>query len=289
VAWLAVGTAEAYGVALAAAGVVSLAIVFARRQALGGPVLALLASGAVVVAAYVGGHPAKARYPLLLAPALALALAGATAGSRAGQAAALALALMQGVFVARPSPALAEATRGVGAAIERQPVVTAFRGAYRGGRLLASMGSSAPFLFELQMPLREVVHEGNHPMWELALGDPRREVEWVLLAEGDVIDQERQRRPQLLVGFEPWRRFRTSVLYRRAAGNAQIVAPSAANSLPKAQPRSAAPSATPANSSPELRSGRRVSRPLKTPTPSSVATDSAHDAASAARPPAPTR
>ena len=43
-----------------------------------------------------------------------------------------------------------------------------------------------------------------------------------------------------------------------------------------------------ANSTPERMSGWRVSTPLNTPTPSSVATDSPHDAGSAPRP-SPTR
>jgi hypothetical protein len=275
---LATGAADTYGPPLALAGAVALAVALARRHALGGPLLACLAAGAVAVAAYLAGHPAKARYALLLAPAIALALAAATAGSRAGQAAALALALTQGVFVSDPSPMLAESTRRLSAAVERRPVVAAFRREYAGGRLLASMGSSAPFLFELQLPLREVVHEGNHPHWERALESPRREVSFVLVAEGDLIDRERARRPGLLEGFEPWLRFRRSVLFRRAA---QTTAPNAANTLPKAQPRSAAPRATPANSRPDRRSGWRVSTPLKMPTPRRAPTDRAHDTGSA--------
>jgi hypothetical protein len=285
VALLAAGVAGAYGSALAVAALIAFAAVLVRRHALAGPVLACLAASAVIVAAYVAGHPAKARYPLLLAPAVALALAGGTAGSRAGQAAALALAVTQGLVVASPSPVLAESTRNISASIERRPVVAAFRREYRGGRLLASMGSSAPFLFELQLPLREIVHEGNHPIWERALRDPRPEIAWVLVTAGDVIDQERARQPRLLDGFEPRHRFRTSVLYRRTA---QTAAPNLANTLPNAQPSSAAPSATPANSSPDRSSGWRVSNPLKMPTPSRAVTESIHDTGRA-QPPTPSR
>jgi hypothetical protein len=276
------GIAEAYGPPLAVAALGALGLLLVRRRPVARPTLALLAAAGVIVAAYLAGHPAKARYPLLLAPALALALAGATARARAAQAAAFALTFTQALFVADTPPVLAESTRHLAASIERRPVVADFRREYRGGRLLASMGSSAPFLFELQLPLREVVHEGNHPIWERALADPAGEVEWVLVAEGDVIDLERAGRPAMLDGFAPWRRFRSSVLYRRAAG--QTVAPSAAKSLPNAQPTTAAPSATPANSSPERSRGRRVSTPLKTPTPSRAATERAHDTLRAALP-----
>ncbi len=253
VALVAQGVAAAYGPALALAALLALAVALARRQALAAWALVCLAAGAVVVAAYLAGHPAKARYPLLLAPALALALAAGTSGSRKAQAAGLVLAASQGLFVANPSPVLAESTRHVSAAIERRPAVAALRREYDGGRLLASMGSSAPFLFELQLPLREVVHEGNHPLWERALESPRRAVSFVLVAKGDVIDQERARRPALLAGFEPWLRFRRSVVYRRTGP--QTTAPNRAKTLPKAQPSIAAPRATPANSRPERSSG----------------------------------
>jgi hypothetical protein len=282
IALAASGVAEAFGLALAAAALVCFAVLLARRAALAAAVLVLLAAGVVTVAAYLQGHPPKARYALLLAPALALALAGATARSRPAQLVALGLALSQPLLVASPAPALAEATRHVGAAIERRPVVAAFRREYRGGRLLASMGSSAPFLFELQLPLREVVHEGNHPIWERALARPRDEAAYVLITAGDVIDRERRLRPGMLDGFEEWLRFGKSVLYRAAAQTAE--APSAANSLPKSQPSRAAPRATPANSSPERRRGWAVSRPLNTPTPSRVPTESTQDTGSAQAP-----
>lgn len=272
------GVVQAFGVWLAAAALVAFAVLLARRDPLAAPVLVLLAAAGVTVAAYLQGHPPKARYPLLLAPAIALALAGATARSRPAQLVALALALAQPLLVASPSPALAEATRHVGAAIERRPMVAAFRREYRGGRLLASMGSSAPFLFELQLPLREVVHEGNHPIWERALVRPRDEAAYVLITAGDVIDQERQRRPEMLDGFEPWLNFGKSVVYRAAD---QTAAPKVANSLPKSQPSSAALRATPANSSPERRRGWPVSTPLKTPTVSSAPTESAQETGSA--------
>ena len=216
IALAASGVAEGFGLGLAAAALVAFAVLLARRDPLAAPVLVLLAAAGVTVAAYLQGHPPKARYALLLAPDLALAVAGATARSRPAQLLALALALSQPLLVASPSPALAEATRHVGAAIERRPIVAAFRREYRGGRLLASMGSSAPFLFELQLPLREVVHEGNHPIWERALARPRREAAYVLITAGDVIDQQRRRRPDLLDGFEEWLRFGKSVVYRRS-------------------------------------------------------------------------
>jgi hypothetical protein len=80
------------------------------------------------------------------------------------------------------------------------------------------MASAAPVLFELNqrgVPLREFVHEGNDDYWEYAVVDPAREVGWVMIVEGDVLDRVRRLRPGFPEGFEPVLRFRRVTIYRR--------------------------------------------------------------------------
>jgi hypothetical protein len=170
----------------------------------------------VTFTAYYAGHPVKARYALLLAPAVALLLALATAHHRALQAVGLALAALQSPAIARPLPVLVEATRDRVDVAARRPVVDAVRREYRGGRILASMGSLAPVLFELGLPLREIVHEGNGNWWTYAVVDPVREVSWVIVVEGDILDQVRLVRARFPEGFVPVMEFPRVVVYRRA-------------------------------------------------------------------------
>jgi len=163
------------------------------------------------------GHPVKARYALLLAPGIALLIATATAHRPTLQAAALVLAALQSPAVPRPLPVIAEATRDAADVVARRPVVDTLRREYRGGRILASMGSLAPVLFELGMPLREVVHEGNGNWWTYAVVDPEREVSWVIVVEGDILDRVRLVRARFPEGFVPVQQFPRVMVYRRAS------------------------------------------------------------------------
>ena len=126
------------------------------------------------------------------------------------------MAALQAVVAPDPLPVLKEATRDrVNVAI-RRPAMEAFRQRYRGGRLLASMGSTAPVLWETRLPLREIVHEGNGHYWQSAVVDPSRYVQWVLLAEGDILDQQRFYRRAFPEGFaEVWRGARLTLYERR--------------------------------------------------------------------------
>jgi hypothetical protein len=112
---------------------------------------------------------------------------------------------------------MVEATRDAADVVARRPVVDALRREYRGGRILASMGSLAPVLFELGLPLREVVHEGNGNWWTYAVVDPEREVAWVIVAEGDILDRVRLVRRGFPEGFVRVREFPGVAVYRRAS------------------------------------------------------------------------
>lgn len=205
----------------ASGAAVVLLIVRARRTKIGPLVplaIAAFAPISVTLTAYLAGHPSKARYALLSAPAFALLLAAATAKRRLLQAAVLVVAGTQIAAAPRPLPILREATRDRRDVIERLPVLDALRRQYSGGHILVSMGSLAPVMFELNqrgIPLREMVHEGNGNWWTYAIVDPGREVRWIIIARGDVIDQERQLRSGYPEGFAAVLRFGGVTIYRR--------------------------------------------------------------------------
>jgi hypothetical protein len=218
---LADGIVQAFGMPLALMAVCALGLVLVRRR---DHVLAMAAACAgpalVTFTAYLAGHPTKARYTLLLAPAIALALAAITRGRRVAQLGVLALAALQLVEAPPVLPVLREATRDRAAVAERRPFVDTFRLRYHGGRLLASMGSTAPVLFETGLPLREVVHEGNGHYWASAVVDPHRFVKWILIADGDVLDQVRTYRRAFPEGFVPVWSGASLTLYARQEGAA---------------------------------------------------------------------
>jgi hypothetical protein len=215
------GLVTAFGLPLVLGATAAFAWVLAdpqrRANALACLAAAGLAPAVVTLTAYLAGHPPKARYPLLLVTGLAFALALATAPRRWAQALAVGLAVSQVAAVPRPLPVLKESTRDKEAVAERLPVVAALREAYAGGRILASMGSLAPVLFELRLPLREIVHEGNGNYWTYAVVDPAREVSWVVVARGDVLDRVRRYRRAFPEGFVPVMGFRGVQIYRRAS------------------------------------------------------------------------
>lgn len=214
---LLVGTAGAFGPPAAILGLACLALVLWRRAPAALVAGALAGPGAVTFVAYFAGHPAKARYPLLLAPAFALAIALATRGRRSAQIVALAVAAAQALTVPFPLPVIVESLRSHADDVARRPEVEAFRRRYRGGRILASMGLLAPVVFDLQIPIREIVHEGNGNPWANAVVDPARYVKWVLIAPGDILDGVRQYRPRFPEGFVPVGRIGSAVLYESEA------------------------------------------------------------------------
>jgi hypothetical protein len=214
---LLLGTADAFGPPMTLLALACLAVLVWRRRSEAPLALALAGPAAVTFFAYLAGHPAKARYALLLAPAFALAVALATSGRRIVQLGALAVAAAQPLTVPSPLPVIAEAMRGRPDELARQPEVEAFRHEYQGGRILASMGSAAPLIFELQIPIREILHEGNGAQWEYGAVDPARHVRWVLIEPGDILDQIRAYRPRFPEGFVPVGRIGQATLYAPAA------------------------------------------------------------------------
>jgi hypothetical protein len=85
----------------------------------------------------------------------------------------------------------------------RRAVTRCLAPAYRGEKVLASMGSLAHYMQELStegFALKEFVHEGNGVIWQLALETgPAPHVGWMLVEEeaegGDVLAQRIRRDP----------------------------------------------------------------------------------------------
>lgn len=209
------GLVAAFGLPLVAAASVALGVLAARRDARGFLVLALCAPAGVTFAAYFTGHPVKARYALLLAPALGLALAAATRGRVVAQAAVIALAAAQGLALPRPLPVLVEATRDEWAVQARHAGLVTLRQEYRGGRILAALSAASPLVFDLRLPLREIVHEGNEDLWKEAQRRPSAVAAWVVIYPWDPLGEMARRRPGFPEGFVAVRRLGSATLYAR--------------------------------------------------------------------------
>ena len=69
----------------------------------------------------------------------------------------------------------------------------------RSARLLMYAGTHPGALQRADIPLRRVVNESNHPLWEQALDDPAARVDYVVAAAGDPVAQSATRHPDTLV------------------------------------------------------------------------------------------
>ena len=209
------GLLDAFGLPLAGGAGLAVLVLAWRRDPAVLLVLALCAPAAVTFAAYFTGHPAKARYALLLAPALGLALAAATRGRKAAQAAALVLAASQGLALPRPLPVLVEATRDQWAVQARHAGLVALRQEYRGGRILLALSAASPLVFDSRIPVREIVHEGNEDLWKEALQRPAAVAAWVVIYPWDPLGELTRTRPGFPEGFVAVRRLGSATLYAR--------------------------------------------------------------------------
>jgi hypothetical protein len=162
---------------------------------------ALFAAAALPMYAFYEGHPFRIRYmvPTVLAcalfsgigvglvrmPALARVVAVALVGS----------ALIESPPWSAAAPLIQEAQWDVPRSHERRAVTACLAPAYRGGKVLASMGSLAHYMQELSregFAIADFVHEGNGVIWQLAMETgPAPHVAWMLVEEqaeaGDVL------------------------------------------------------------------------------------------------------
>jgi hypothetical protein len=212
---LGAGLVAAFGLPLVCAAGLALVVLAVRRDPAVLLVLALCTPAVVTFVAYLAGHPVKARYALLLAPALGLALAAATRGRKAALAVAILLAASQGLALPRPLPVLVEATRDEWAVQARHAGLVTLRREYRGGRILAALSASSPLVFDLRLPVREIVHEGNEDLWKEALQHPAAVAAWVIIYPWDPLGELTRTRPGFPEGFVAVRRLGSATLYAR--------------------------------------------------------------------------
>jgi hypothetical protein len=95
----------------------------------------------------------------------------------------------------RGAPMIAESLWDRPASQERQHVTSCLSAQYRGGKILASMGSLAHYMQELSregFTIADFVHEGNGDIWQFAMQTgPRFHAGWMLVEEqsegGDIL------------------------------------------------------------------------------------------------------
>lgn len=176
--------------------------------------LTLFAAAALPFYAYIQGHPFRIRYevPLILAGAMAIGL-GVGQLRRFAPPVALALAMLV-VAQARPldpqAPMVEEAQADRRYIEGRKRVTQCLAESYHGETILMSMNSLAHYMQELSgigIGLGELVHEGNHPIWDTALErGPAALVGWVVLEErvggGDALYDRQRASPTFLHAFD---------------------------------------------------------------------------------------
>jgi hypothetical protein len=198
--------------AIATIVVGSLGIASAGRSPMLVP-LALFAAAALPVSAYLSGHPFRVRYqiPLVIAGAVAIGLG---VGLLKRVAPIIAIAVLT-VVLMESQPFDRNAAMIVEAQLDqnvqaRAGVTSCLRRAYRGGTIMASMGSLGHYMHELSaagFAIRDFLHEGNGPIWDSAFTrGPTALVEWVLVEEqaegGDAISQRHRQLPRLLEDYD---------------------------------------------------------------------------------------
>ena len=180
------------------------------------PALVALAVVALLVLptyAFYRGHPFRMRY--MIAPTvgawimvgMAIGLIGAWPRRAAALAVALWLAATLHPLDAH-APMVQEAQWDLPFSRGRRHVTECLMREYRGEPILASMGSLAHYMQELShkgLNIRNFVHEGNLPYWQLALAHPKGKVGWILAEErdegGDVIAARTRESSDFLTGF----------------------------------------------------------------------------------------
>ncbi|MGE3402305.1 MAG: hypothetical protein AB7K63_06930 [Vicinamibacterales bacterium] len=192
--------------------------------------LALFAAALLPFAAFVDGHPYRIRYMVPLVAACALWAGLATAFSRrlapAVAAVLIAAALVESPPWDREAPMLVEAQWDVPNSRARRAVSACLADAYRGDKVMASMGSLAHYMQELSwrgFAIADFIHEGNGIIWETAMETgPAMHAGWMLVEEqaegGDVLAQRIRRDPDFVAGMERLCDGGGVALYRRRTG-----------------------------------------------------------------------
>jgi hypothetical protein len=233
--WWGLSRLSGYGSTIAAAlALAGLAAIVLLRRSRAPIVLALapLAAAALPFYAFVEGHPFRIRYmvPVVVAASIATGVAvGVVRRPLRTWAAAVLLACFT-AFELRPldpsAPMVLEAQWDTRHQQGRRQVTAYLAQAYRGDKILASMGSLAHYMQETSASgfvLRDYVHEGNGDLWRGALADPRMFVGWILVEEraegGDLLAIRGRQHPSFFDGFTRVAEGGGVALYRRDPGS----------------------------------------------------------------------
>jgi hypothetical protein len=189
--------------------------------------IALLASAALPFYAFVSGHPFRIRYevPLVLGAAACM---GAATGLLRRAAPLAAVTIILSVIVQAPpfdreAPMVVEAQLDRTNSEGRRLVTACLARDYDGTTIMASMGALAHYMQELSAAgfgIEDFLHEGNGPMWELAVSrGPAPFAGWALIEEaaegGDLLSQRIKASPSWLNGMERVCEGGNVALYRR--------------------------------------------------------------------------
>ena len=214
--------------AMAAAAVLALAAFRWRQGAALLVPLGLFAAAALPFSAYLSGHPYRVRYqiPLVVASVLVVGV-GVGLARRAAPAAGVIVVLLVMRTVPSPfsrgTPMMEEALVDFADGEGRAAVTACLVRDYRGETIFASMGSLAHYMHELSgigLGIGDFLHEGNHPMWDVAIvsgGAPF--AGWMLVEEfaegGDVLAQRIRANPRFTDGYDRVCEGGNVALYRR--------------------------------------------------------------------------
>ncbi len=145
------------------------------------------------------------RYGIMALPLVALSAAALVSWRRWIAPGVMAVALASAVLMAWQTPiTVADGRGGISAASAKaSSVVAAYLGShYQGGRVLADDSRVSPLEFSSGMDLKNFVVVGFRPYFERALHNPARHVEWVVVAQGDVVSRDMSAHPGRFVDFK---------------------------------------------------------------------------------------
>jgi hypothetical protein len=202
-------------VAIGGAAAVIVRVLVSRGDAVRVIPLALFAAALLPLYAFYQGHPVRVRYMIPMVAACAL-FGGVAVGTVQRQAASILAGFLIGITLVQSFPWRSEAPMVVEASSDRDAsrgrrrVTACLAPAYRGERILASMGSLAHYMQELSasgLNIADFIHEGNGVIWELAMDTgPRPHAGWMLVEEaaegGDVLAQRIRVDPGFAAGME---------------------------------------------------------------------------------------
>jgi len=176
--------------------------------------LALAAAGALPFYAYLSGHPFRIRYDIPLIFAFAPLIGTAVAQTRRAAWPVAIVIAMSVLLQVRPfdadAPMIKEALIDRDNSIGRQRVTACLKQSYDGTSIVMSMGSLAHYMQELSaagFAIKDFVHEGSGPLWNVAVSQgPAPVAGWIAIEEvaegGDVLFQRAKVFAEFLRGFD---------------------------------------------------------------------------------------